>query len=109
MFSVCCNRTFLIESIIASLEQLIEHGLHALRETLQQDKELTIHNTSVGVVGPAGVHETWVDEKGSFRILEEERVDPYIRALPPKEAPGGNPAPAAAPPAAGGEDVHMAD
>ncbi|GAA5915201.1 hypothetical protein JCM6882_001135 [Rhodosporidiobolus microsporus] len=30
---------------------LIKHGLHALRDTLQQDKELTIHNTSIGIVG----------------------------------------------------------
>lgn len=35
----------------ASLEELIKHGLHALRDTLQQDKELTIHNTSLGIVG----------------------------------------------------------
>lgn len=35
------------------LETLIKHGLHALRETLQQDKELTIHNTSIGIVGVA--------------------------------------------------------
>lgn len=36
-----------------SLDELIKHGLHALRETLQQDKELTIHNTSIGIVGVA--------------------------------------------------------
>ncbi|GAA5983681.1 hypothetical protein JCM10908_000379 [Rhodotorula pacifica] len=35
------------------LDTLIKHGLHALRETLQQDKELTIHNTSIGIVGVA--------------------------------------------------------
>jgi len=34
------------------LEGLIRHGLHALRDTLQQDKELTIQNTSIGIVGP---------------------------------------------------------
>lgn len=99
-------------NLIATLEQLIEHGLHALRETLQQDKELTIHNTSVGVVGPAGQHDVDVDEKGSFRILEEERVEPFITALPPKEAPGGSAPPAAPQPAAatpGDEDVQMAD
>ncbi|KLO15696.1 20S proteasome subunit [Schizopora paradoxa] len=96
---------------VGSLEQLIEHGLHALRETLQQDKELTIHNTSIGIVGPAGSHEVGVDGLGSFRILEEETVDPYIQALPPKEAPAGTNAPAAAaPPApAGDEDVQMAE
>lgn len=85
-----------------------------MRETLQQDKELTIHNTSVGIVGPAGSHEVGVDGLGSFRILEEETVEPYIQALPPKELPAGtNPpaaAAAAAPPApAGDEDVQMAE
>ncbi|GAA5925196.1 proteasome core particle subunit alpha 6 [Sporobolomyces koalae] len=35
----------------ASLEDLIRHGLHALRDTLQQDKELTVENTSLGIVG----------------------------------------------------------
>lgn len=35
----------------SSREQLINHGLKALRETLSQDKELTVDNTTVGVVG----------------------------------------------------------
>ena len=30
-----------------SLDELIKHGLHALRDTLQQDKELNVHNTSI--------------------------------------------------------------
>ena len=42
---------------LATLEELILHGLHALRETLQQDKELTNLNTSVGIVGPRGESE----------------------------------------------------
>ncbi|KAF8974674.1 hypothetical protein BDZ97DRAFT_1911835 [Flammula alnicola] len=41
-----------------SLEDLVRHGLHALRETLQQDKELNINNTSIGIVGPKSEHET---------------------------------------------------
>ncbi|CAE6457798.1 unnamed protein product [Rhizoctonia solani] len=41
----------------ASLDELVKHGLHALRETLQQDKELNINNTSIGAVGPASPHE----------------------------------------------------
>lgn len=32
-------------------EELINHGLRALKETLVQDRELTVENTSVGVVG----------------------------------------------------------
>lgn len=97
------------------MEQLIDHGLHALRETLQQDKELTIHNTSVGIVGPTGEKETDVLPGGAFRILEEEKVEPYIKALAPKEG-DAPPAAAAAAGAAGStvpppgdEDVQMAE
>lgn len=32
-------------------EELVQHGLRALRESLVQDKELTVDNTSVGLVG----------------------------------------------------------
>ncbi|KAI1104300.1 N-terminal nucleophile aminohydrolase [Jackrogersella minutella] len=32
-------------------EELVRHGLKALKETLVQDRELTVENTSVGVVG----------------------------------------------------------
>jgi len=39
----------------ASLEELIKHGLNALRDTLQQDKELTVENTSIGIVGLGGL------------------------------------------------------
>ncbi|KAJ8096852.1 nucleophile aminohydrolase [Lipomyces tetrasporus] len=35
----------------ASLEDLVLHGLRALRDTLAQDKELLAQNTSIGVVG----------------------------------------------------------
>ncbi|OJD17542.1 hypothetical protein AJ78_02355 [Emergomyces pasteurianus Ep9510] len=35
-------------------EELIQHGLKALKESLSQDKELTVDNTTVGVVGVGG-------------------------------------------------------
>jgi len=38
-----------------TLDQLIMHGLNALRETLQQDKDLTTQNTSISTVGPASI------------------------------------------------------
>jgi len=34
-------------------DELIKHGLLALKESLAQDKELTVDNTSVGVIGVA--------------------------------------------------------
>jgi len=89
----------------SSIEELIIHGLHALRETLQQDKELTVANTSIGIVGPPAPSES---AKGStskkFRILEGESIDVFLKKLPPKEIiPGSAPAPAD-----DAEDVEMA-
>ncbi|ORE01810.1 N-terminal nucleophile aminohydrolase [Rhizopus microsporus var. microsporus] len=55
----------------ASLEELVRHGLQALRDTLQQDKELNIHNTSLGIVG----------ENRSFEIIEGDALQNYLDLL----------------------------
>lgn len=55
----------------ASLEELIVHGLTALRDTLPQDKELTFRNTSIAVVG----------KDQDFKILEDEDVSPWLDKL----------------------------
>ncbi|KAL4241163.1 Proteasome subunit alpha type [Abortiporus biennis] len=91
-----------------TLEELIQHGLHSLRETLQQDKELTINNTSIGIVGPAGTHEINVAADGSFRILEGEPIEIYLKSMIPKDAPDAGEGAAPAAPA-GDEDVQMAE
>ncbi|UKZ70469.1 uncharacterized protein TrAtP1_011449 [Trichoderma atroviride] len=48
-------RTYLERNIDSfadcSKEELVKHGLRALKESLVQDKELTVENTSVGLVG----------------------------------------------------------
>jgi 20S proteasome subunit alpha 6 len=93
--------------LTGSLEDLIKHGLHALRETLQQDKELTVKNTTIGIVGPAGAHETSVTSEGSFRIKEDESIKVYLQSMVPKE-PAEAPV-AAPPPSTGDDDVQMAD
>lgn len=89
---------------LGSLEDLIRHGLHALRETLQQDKELNVLNTSIGVLGPGGVNETTVSSVGSFRILEGDSIEPYLASMSPKEP---EPVPTVAPTSS--EDVPMSD
>lgn len=38
-----------------SLDELIMHGLNALRDTLQQDKDLTTLNTSIATIGPGSI------------------------------------------------------
>lgn len=54
-----------------TLEQLIVHGLHALRDTLSQDVELTFKNTSVSVVG-----------KGTdFTVYDDENVQQWLDKL----------------------------
>jgi 20S proteasome subunit alpha 6 len=90
-----------------SLEDLVRHGLHALRETLQQDKELNINNTSIGIVGPKSENETKEIPGGAFRILENSSIEPFLKTMVAKESADA-PAPAAVPaPAAGDEDVQM--
>lgn len=58
------------------MEDLIQHGLNALRDTLQQDKALTQQNTSIGIVGP-----TATGKKASFRTLDDEAVEPYLAEM----------------------------
>jgi len=101
--------------VIGNLEDLIRHGLHALRETLQQDKELTTNNTSIGILGPCGVHEapsTPVD----FRILEGPPIEAYLQTMqskepppPPASASATAPGSAQPPPAGGDDDVQMSE
>lgn len=90
-----------------SLDELVKHGLHALRETLQQDKELTVSNTSIGIVGlreggaAAGASSTAKQELAKFRIVEqgasagatgaagsadvERQLQAYLDAMDPRD------------------------
>jgi 20S proteasome subunit alpha 6 len=88
-----------------SLGDLIQHGLHALRETLQQDKELNVNNTSIGIVGPQSEHEKVPISGGSFRILENDAVEPFLKTMIPKASPESSTTTAAA--ASTDEDVQM--
>ncbi|KAH9967738.1 hypothetical protein BGW80DRAFT_1254535 [Lactifluus volemus] len=58
------------------LEDLIRHWLHALREMLQQNKELATINTSISILGPCGMHEA-EGTPVNFRILEGTPVEVY--------------------------------
>ncbi|KAH7931368.1 hypothetical protein BV22DRAFT_1124290 [Leucogyrophana mollusca] len=89
-----------------NLEDLIRHGLHALRETLQQDKELNVNNTSVGIIGPVGQHEKPVLPAESFRIVEGDSLEIYLQSMEKKEAAE---AAAPAPAVVADEDVQMAE
>jgi len=94
------------ESFIdCSLGDLIQHGLHALRETLQQDKELNVNNTSIGIVGPKSEHEKAPISGGSFRILENDEVEPFLKTMIPKASPEASTTTTATAPT--DEDVQM--
>jgi 20S proteasome subunit alpha 6 len=63
----------------SSRDQLIEHGLKALKETLSQDKELTVENTTVGVVGLAAPGSKSRIE--NFKLYDGQEVAPLLDAL----------------------------
>ncbi|PQE21590.1 proteasome component Pre5 protein [Rutstroemia sp. NJR-2017a WRK4] len=56
-------------------EELIKHGLRALKESLAQDKELTVENTSVGVVGLKGKGEKGIE---AFKLYDGQEVKPWV-------------------------------
>ncbi|ORX33383.1 putative proteasome subunit alpha type 1 [Kockovaella imperatae] len=69
----------------ASLPELINHGLSALHDTLQQDKFLTIQNTSIAIIGPSSdevedISISGAAKRGNFRVWENEHVDRLLRA-----------------------------
>ncbi|RKP10580.1 20S proteasome subunit alpha 6 [Thamnocephalis sphaerospora] len=68
----------------ASLEDLVHHGLQALKATLQQDKKLDTDNASVAFVG----------ENQKFTVLEGEALTSYLARLGSTDAPAAAAAPA---------------
>ena len=75
-------RTYLekhLDSFAASdLNQLVRHGLLALRECLPNDMELNNKNVSIGIVG-----------KGhSFTVYDDDKVEPYLSLVTEAERKG---------------------
>lgn len=69
-------------------EQLIQHGLRALKESLVQDRELTVENTSVGVVG-VELSKEGVKTVDPFKVFDGQDVKAWIDAVADdKEAVG---------------------
>lgn len=77
-------RTYLEKNIDAfrgcSREELIRHGLRALKESLVQDRELTIENTSVGVVG-AGKTGDGGSKVELFEVFDGQEVAAWIESV----------------------------
>ena len=58
---------------IGGLEDLVRHGLRALRETLPVETELTNKNCSLGIVG----------KDMDFTIYDDREIDHYVSFLEP--------------------------
>ena len=56
-------------------EELVKHGLRALKESLAQDKELTVENCSVGVVGVKKEGEKRVE---AFKLYDGPEVRQWV-------------------------------
>ncbi|KAJ3331591.1 hypothetical protein HDU76_002762 [Blyttiomyces sp. JEL0837] len=69
-----------------SLDDLILHGLKALRETLQQDKELSVTNCSIAFVG-ADSKFTTIEGEDIRRYLDSMTVD---NAIVPDDTPAAD-------------------
>jgi len=63
----------------SSREELIKHALRALKDSLSQDKELTIDNTSLGV---AGLEE-------NFKLYEHQEIAEWLETTFENKAEGG--------------------
>ncbi|KAK2002074.1 proteasome A-type and B-type [Colletotrichum falcatum] len=84
-------RTYLERNIDAfescSREELVRHGLKALKESLVQDRELTVENTSVGVVG--FTEKDGVKEIQPFKLFDGQDVKEWLDSVAASEGQGG--------------------
>ena len=62
----------------ASREELIKHALRALKDSLSQDKELTVDNTSLGIGG--------MDE--NFKLYEGQEIAGWLESTFESKAEG---------------------
>lgn len=62
----------------ASKEELIKHALRALKESLSQDKELTVDNASVGVIG---MKDEGKNKLESFKLYDGPDIAPLLEAV----------------------------
>jgi 20S proteasome subunit alpha 6 len=56
-------------------EELVVHGLKALKESLAQDKELTVENCSIGVVGVKGEGMKSIE---GFKLFDGQEVKQWV-------------------------------
>lgn len=59
----------------ANREELVKHGLRALKESLAQDKELTVDNTSIGIVG---IRKEGTKHIEAFKLYNDQEAKVWI-------------------------------
>lgn len=95
-------RTYLEKNLEAfadcGREELIRHGLKALKESLVQDRELTIDNTSVAIVG-VEKQEDGKTKPQPFKVYDGQDVSAWIESVADNQE--------AAPAAAEGEGMDV--
>jgi 20S proteasome subunit alpha 6 len=62
-------------------EELVRHGLKALKESLVQDRELTVENTSVGVVGFELDEQSKKKKVEPFKVYDGQDVSAWIESV----------------------------
>jgi len=80
---------FLPELKECELDELVKHGLRALRDTLPNEVDLTNKNVSIAVVG----------KDTPFTVHDDAGVDPFLAGIEGEERRGQRPADAGEPPA----------
>lgn len=61
----------------ASRDELVKHALRALKESLSQDKELTVDNASVGIIGMSTEKTGKIE---SFKLYDGPEMGPLLEA-----------------------------
>ncbi|RXM27159.1 Proteasome subunit alpha type-1 [Acipenser ruthenus] len=69
-----------------NLNELVRHGLHALRETLPAEQDLTTKNVSIGVIAK-DMEFTIYDDDDVAPFLEGLEERPQRKVAPPTEEP----------------------
>jgi len=73
-----------------SLDELVLQGLYALRDTLQQGKELELDSVSLSIVGPGAdldASDPAASTAEKFKILEGEQLSTYLSQMTPRANP----------------------
>ncbi|KNE72068.1 hypothetical protein AMAG_16006 [Allomyces macrogynus ATCC 38327] len=108
------------EFATSSVADLIRHGLGALRETMPSDKDLTVENVAIAVVGvtenpsdeatiAAFPHMRKEDGFVAFHALSREEVDRHLKAHQQTAGTGAAAAGGDAPAAAAGEAMDTSE